>query len=442
MNIQSNDVKNNDLRENTFNKVLSPKEGEPKGVYVDHPRPNIIPFIRYFYVPKNLCLEDFLKAKGYHQWLTAVRLCKLYRWISFIQYTYANSGQSGVKRNGFVTICSTTLRKILGKRIINGRAFYKLATDVLVDIGVLEVNERYAASDAQRQGFPKSFRLARAYWNQPIKVISLREKTPGPLKDESRILNDIQYFVHSNIRQLKIDEEALGNLLQNGSLSAERTILVRESAEVLKRGAINLRGGAKQRRVYHCVSRSPREMRSFFHFKDRRLIEYDIPTCQAVLLLALADGVPATELEAYKATLRSDIYTELTTHGDRERAKKEFLRFAFGAYRKKNEFGETFQQRFPALSKRIRQFGAEPNDMTLSCYLQDLEAEICIYTVVKRCMEQGVFVVPVHDSFIIKPESFEIVNSIVRAEFERRFNFPVELKPRWRQTHSELLAAA
>ena len=126
-----------------------------------------------------------------------------------------------------------------------------------------------------------------------------------------------------------------------------------------------------------------------------------------------------------------------------ERAKRQFGRFAFGPYKRENRFGRNFSARFPTLAKVIRSFPRDASEgRTLNCLLQDFEAEICIYWVVKECMKQGIFVVPVHDSFVIKPQSFEIVNSIVRAEFERRFNFPVELKPRWRQTHSELLAAA
>ncbi len=170
-------------------------------------------------------------------------------------------------------------------------------------------------------------------------------------------------------------------------------------------------------------------MRSCFLLKSHPLIEYDIPTCQPVLLLALGDDLPSDELRDYKDILRSDIYTALTTHGDRERAKKEFLRFAFGSYKRKNQFGENFQERFPALSKRIREFGRlSPNGMTLSCYLQDLEAEICIYSVVRQCMERNIFVVPVHDAFLVEPESFAFINSVVNAEFERRFNFALDLK--------------
>src|SRR5262245_2484996 len=131
--LASNDLIKNRVQESTSNKILRTKEGEPKGVYVDHSKANILPFIRYFYVPENLFLEDLLRIKAYEEWLREHWLQKLYLFISFIQYAYANSGQSGVKRNGFVGICSTTLRKILGKRIIKGRAFYKLATDVLVD---------------------------------------------------------------------------------------------------------------------------------------------------------------------------------------------------------------------------------------------------------------------------------------------------------------------
>src|SRR5260370_24617421 len=164
--IQSNDLNNNNLEGIVSSKVISTntnvqstKGGEEEGVYVDHSKSNILPFIRYFYVPENLFLEDLLQTHRYHEWLKEGWLLKLYFIISFIQYAYSNSGQSGVKRNGFVRIYSTVLRKTVGKQIVNGKAFYKRASEVLRQSGVLEVNSRY--SNAKTQRFPKSFRFGK-----------------------------------------------------------------------------------------------------------------------------------------------------------------------------------------------------------------------------------------------------------------------------------------
>src|SRR5438874_1978691 len=96
--VPSNDLINNNNLEGivpstitgTNTNVQSTKKGEPEGVYVAHPKSNILPFIRRFYVPENLFLENLLRENGYQAWLTDVRLCKLYFLISFIQYAYIN----------------------------------------------------------------------------------------------------------------------------------------------------------------------------------------------------------------------------------------------------------------------------------------------------------------------------------------------------------------
>ena len=131
--------------------------------------------------------------------------------------------------------------------------------------------------------------------------------------------------------------------------------------------------------------------------------------------------------------LRGDIYTALGPP-DGDKAKKQFLRFAFGRYNRENTFGRNFSKRFPERTKIIRSFPPkESGQQTLSCLLQDLEAESCIYSVVRQCMERGLFVVPVHDSFIIEPSSLEFVQRAVNDEFNRRFQFSVRLKKKWEQ---------
>src|SRR5262249_16682583 len=142
----------------------------------------------------------------------------------------------------------------------------------------------------KKNGFPKSFRLAKHYWNQEPKIVSFRLKLPPAVKDESLITNEVQQFIHSNIKALVLDEHVLADTLCN-CIDLKDEILVKRNAELFRRGAINVRGGRKQRRVTHRLTVCPREMRRAFRLKDEFLAEFDIPCCQPTLLLVLSDKI-------------------------------------------------------------------------------------------------------------------------------------------------------
>jgi len=413
-----------------------------------YPKSNLLPFIREFYVPQNLFLEELLAQIGLNEWLNPRWLQKLYFVPSFIQYAYLDYKRAGVKRNGYVGIHKTVLARHVGDHIKDGKAFYLRVLEVLVLLGVIDINHRYFASPNKENGFPKSFRLAKSYWSQESKIVSFRQKLPPRVKDESVVTNDVQRFIHSNIKHLTLDEAALKILVENCSDSG-REIRIKANAEQFRRGAINLRGGRRQCRVTHRLTSCPKEMRSVFRLNGGCLVEFDVPSTQPTLLLAFCEDIPLQEQSDYRQVLREGIYKSLAPKADAEKAKKQFGRFAFGRYKRQNEFGRNFSKRFPTLTKRIREFLQSANGTTLSCYLQDLEAEICIYSVVRHCMERNIFVIPVHDAFLVEPESFAFINSAVKAEFERRFNFALDLKQKSHNaptkecsTLAEVLAAA
>jgi hypothetical protein len=428
--IQPNDLINNNNLEginNQLSTVQSTKNSLTTGAYL-YPKSNVLPFIHEFYVPKNLFLEELLAQNGLNEWLKSKWLQKVYFVPSFIQYAYLDYKRVGVKRNGYVGIHKTVLARNVGDHIKDGKAFYLLVLEVLRLLGVIEVNHKYWATTEKRGGFPKSFRLAKPYWNQEPKIIGFSQKLPPRVKDESRITNEVQEFIHSNIKNLTLDESALKSLVENCS-DIGREIRIRRNAEQFRRGAINLREGRRQRRITHRLTSCPKEMRSVFRLNGGSLAEFDIPSTQPTLLLALCDNIPVEEKNDYHKTLRQGIYASLAPKADAEKAKRQFGRFAFGRYKRQNQFGRNFSKRFPTLTKRIREFPqSSANGKTLSCYLQDLEAEICIYSVIRQCMERNILVVPVHDAFLVEPKSFAVINSLVKAEFERRFDFALDLK--------------
>lgn len=415
------------FNENTSLRNTTLEDKDNKGresVYVAQ-KQDVLPFIDTFHLPENLFLEALLRESDNEWWLRHGRLNKLRFIVSFIQFAYITGANGKIKRNGFVGIPSAVLRRCVGKGTVGKKAFYVAALELLAQLGVIEINPRYRNGLKDGKGFPKSFRLGPKYWNQRTKTVSDRVRMPLPARDASRIENEIQAFVHANIQRVSIDDEGLRRVLALPTLSeAHRARIAREVRD-FRRGKINLRAGVKQRRITHALSRCKRELRQALKCEGEFLCEFDVPSCQALLLLSVSGGVPTAEIANFKTFLLTDFYSRLTTHGDREKAKRQFYRFAFGSYKRANELGRNFMERFPNLAARVRGF-----EGSLSAYLQDAEAEMCIYGVVKRCMEHGIFVVPIHDGFLLKAEASPAVNEFVKLELQRRFGFVVDLKPK------------
>lgn len=392
-------------------------------------------YLNSFWIPRNLELDRLLVEHDLTEWCKPEHFRKLYLLISLIQHAYLDFDKRGLKRNSFVPIASKTLKEVIGEHRINGKCFYRIVISVLMKIGVIEENRKYRAAMDGKNGFPKSFRFTKAYWNQPAERIQLRTPKPHKEKDRSVIKNEVQEFIHSNLKRLCLSDKILHEVLVHASDERRRQIWLHE--EKFREGAINLSGGKNQRRIAHCLTKCPREMRRAFVLNGRSLCEYDTPSCQPTLLLHFSNQIPAAEDLDYRAVLSGDFYTALGPP-NRDKGKNQFLKFAFGQYQRENILGRNFTQRFPELTKIIRSFPPkESGKQTLSCLLQDLEAEICIYAVVRNCMEHGLFVVPVHDSFIVEPSSVQFVQNAVRAEFSRRFGFSMQLKRKWEQEPKE-----
>jgi hypothetical protein len=147
------------------------------------------------------------------------------------------------------------------------------------------------------------------------------------------------------------------------------------------------------------------------------------------------DGITQEEEKDYREVLQQDIYLTLGD-GNRDRAKKEFLCFAFPHYsasgtsweqflelNQNNTFGRNFIARFPNIARKILFY-----EGSLSCDMQNLEANICVYSVVRQLKQMGVFAISLHDGFLIKPEDYYIVNAFVVSEFKERLGYETYLK--------------
>jgi len=419
------------ITEERYNTLHISNRFDTYPVYVSTPPHDlsVLLNLNHYYCPSNLDLPALLAARNLHFWMQPKCIEGLYFIISYILYQYCN----GVKRCNHVNMSASLLNRRLGKSPqVKGKRFdlYKQAIGVLCELRIIHQNRSYRFGDDKSKNFTMSYALTPHYAYGDFKIISFKAKTPPA--DKSEIKNDIQGFILRNLRKLRLDESKLTNLL-NSELPADTRLLIDRAADNMRKGKLNVRGGSKQRRVYHVLTQCPRELRAAVTLKGKDLVEVDIPSCQPVLLLSLCADIPRDEVERYKDILANDIYLALGD-GNRQRAKNDFLPFAFRDYSGKSfadfaalnadsAFASNFIKDFPNIARAIHSFNG-----SLSCYLQDLEAEICIYTVAADLMRRGVFAVPIHDGYLIEPKDYELVNVLVAGEILKRFNFNMALK--------------
>jgi hypothetical protein len=110
------------------------------------------------YVPQSLDLETRVIDAGFVEWIEPDRIRKLTWLVSKICKAWHVNETTKV--GFFVNVSAKEMRKKLHWR------FAVKVVKVLVALGVVEVNGGYSPGD-----FPKSFRLSKEYWHDPLKVI-------------------------------------------------------------------------------------------------------------------------------------------------------------------------------------------------------------------------------------------------------------------------------
>jgi hypothetical protein len=363
-------------------------------------------------------LEYRLSQSGIVEWLPEVRLRKLLFLISLIAMAYIGEK---VKQNGFVNIPSSYLKKTIGKR------YYKRAVQILEMLGVIEINHRYAHAEDPKKSFSKSYRFTDEFCNCRFRSLRLHQPRATTrkrnLKDNSIIRSELDLFIHANILRLAVDEDGFQSYRNRTEMPIERLFKCERYIDKVKAGKVDLKRGRTVNRIYHVVATMPKELRRFLSLcdSDSSLIEADFKSTFPVLLLSLYPNPNCAEAERLKAILSEGIYALFA--GNAIDVKRQFGRFAFGRYRRKNNFGENFSRALPELTCLIRNYPG-----SLNAALQNLEAEIFIDSVLRYCMELEIFAVPIHDGFLIKETSFETVKRLVEDECQRRFRFSGELR--------------
>lgn len=385
-------------------------------------------YVDSYYIPENIDLIALAAetGKSYEGCLFVISYIKHHYMFVNNPNAYANDENLN-ELNYFVNIGRDTLVKRLGGK-------YLSALKTLESLRIIRINPKYQAGS-----FSKSYKLTKDYaFSQTVKL-SFNKRLTGQrleifLREQKRFirsLNPVQKAIWDNLTQLTIDAAAVRIALSSPAVTSKekkRRNRLRVASERIADKDLYLHEGVNQRRIYHILTQSPRELRDCVRLNGKTLTTLDVRSCQPVLLLALMDGISETEISDYKAALDIDIYSSLSSNTFRDDAKKDFLRFAFYEYVGKtderkttrlamSEFARTFCARFPEITAWItKQVG-------LACRLQDLEAEICVYEVGAQLARAQTFFITIHDGFLMKDEDADAAIPLLEQAIRARTNY-------------------
>jgi len=369
--------------------------------------------------PENLSIEELLNgcpADVRDKWKKERRLKGLYGVVNQIIYINETYGKP---RGFYVNINNRDLKVICGREF-KDQSLYVDAVHLLVSLGVIRVNSKCVPGV-----FSRSYALTRQYWGcDGLRIVSFRKRKERADKvrkpDTSEIRDSVMQYISNCMKGLCIAEDKLKEVLADKELTDSRKKRIKAGAQRIRGKISNLRAGRIQKRLYHSITSAPRQLRQALEWNGERMAEVDVKQCHPVLILTLCDGVPAEELERYNSVLEGDIYS--LSSSPRELAKKEALRFFNGKYKRRNDFGEAFKREFPAIANKIRGF-----EGSVGRYLQNLEAEICIYGVIDKLRALGIVAISIHDAFLVPESRAEETAKVIKESFLEAIGFNVRV---------------
>lgn len=266
---------------------------------------------------------------------------------------------------------------------------YRRYMDMLVQMGELEVNERYIFSEGM--SYTKSYRIPAAALASGTTTFSVKRKRIKASKDTTTpttkgIIHQQKCFRELGVRR---DFISTGEV---GKDNKARCALLK-----VQQGCANIRKGRKTNRQYNTILQIPAAARcNLEHKEGYQLAEFDFGTCHPFLLLEYC--TPEEKAKYADFITGQDVYSYVIEQTgkkiDRDKAKKYFLKFLNGG--RKNLYDDFFKANFPQLHSFVRA-GGKANAVTF----QNLEASI-MENLETYCAEQNLFFIRQHDGWMGK----------------------------------------
>ena len=334
------------------------------------------------------------------------------------------------------------------KRTINGR--YKDKLQDLMDMKVIETDNHYI-----KKRKSKAYRLTEKYRNSRIKQVGIMDEKiisnywNYKAEQKRRISENHYKYLFNCLEQIEIDYDAAINYLNDHAENSEQYNSWYCSIERIHNKDWFFIVDKTAGRVHNNITNLAKIFRPFLSLNNNKLIEIDIANSQPLLFNVLISRYLLRNTSVYNCGINppyvppnSDLrlYREITEQGrfyefmmnklgiieDRDHFKVRMFTKIFYGKVFDSEERTAFKKIFSEVLEIIDYY-KKINYRDLSIYLQKVESEIMVDSVVKRLAEAKIIALTIHDSILTTPDSVKLVQEIIMEEFKK-----YELEPRLR----------
>lgn len=305
---------------------------------------------------------------------------------------------------------------------------------------IIDINHRYLNDPLE--GFCKSYRLHPNVLADRRVKICFKKKRVYPLKDKSKLTDDVAAFVHRNLKRLTVRTDLLPQADPVDEVAAE------DWAEAIHFEAFNVHYSSHAERLYHAAITMPKVARRNLILKADPtvpLFEYDVKSCMPVILLGITYD-PA-ENAKLRSLLDGDIYTTIANEAgvtkDRDDIKLDFMYFLNGSIQ--NYVHAFFHAHLPNLTEWLMEHHTPAKGM--AWFGQRVESEIMTQDVPRHLINVGgansinvlnqsnspftsrgdseaeILYIPMHDGWLGIERDEQKIATVVRNEFNGRLGY-------------------
>lgn len=410
-----------------------------------------------FYIPESLDLPKLLEKKGLPSEFTKPATLDKFHYVLDNLYLRKILTKKS-KWTDFRPVHSKVLESIVTPQL--SAKIKKL----LVELGVLEQNKNFlyeAGVRAMEYRFAKRFRGTR-FRAVPISDKKIARRVEARQAEHRAHVvgeNDGRELIARSIEGVECDFNAAEAYLKAREWESDYQKDAYDVCVKLFKNRDFYFTADERGRFYHLFTSLPRDLRSFFTYKGKRLHAIDVGNSQPLLLSSYYESESPecrryqriVENNGFYAYMNALLPEPFDLDDDEQKGALKELLFQdvfYGPNRKEESaLMQVFRQEFPELYAQLWKAKiGEYRQLSLS--LQRLEAELVIDTVASEFARQhrgkDVCLISVHDCLISTEEHVDELKEMLRREFRTRLKLdaPLAVKEFVRKTDSEDLALA
>lgn len=194
----------------------------------------------------------------------------------------------------------------------------------------------------------------------------------------------------------------------------------------------------KSGRMFTAITNLSKELRGCLRINGVPLVELDIASSQPLLLSRLYPK-DSKELCKYKKLVEDGefyefIQKEMFDSYTRDEVKKLTYTYMFGPTNnpKCADYSKVFKEHFPEMHEiLINEKRSHIGHRLVAIRMQYLEASVVLGVAAKKCIDLGIDIITIHDSFMVIPEHEESVISILTKSFQEKLDLTPKIKRKY-----------